>query len=145
MRTLSKTLVELIERNADKLRKQVVEDIKKHPGTRTYHTLSDAKLYSMVFEVYSQFDAWMSNRTAKEDIKRYFTELGRQQRDEGFALSEVIQALIIKRRRIWLLVDAESFLDTAEDLRMALDLVNRTLLFFDRAIYFTAVGFETKE
>ena len=111
MRTLSKTLVELIERNADKLRKRVVEDIKKNPGTRTYHTLSEAKLYSMVFEVYSQFDAWMSNRTAKEDIKRNFTALGRQRREEGFALSEVIQALIIKRRRIWLLVDAESFLD----------------------------------
>ncbi len=145
MITLSKNLVELIELNSDKLRKRVVEDIRKHHGTKTYHTLSEAQIYSWVLEVYSQFDKWMSNVITKEEIKRNYTALGRQQRKEGFALSEVIQALIITRRHIWLLVDYESFLDTAQDLRMAIDLVNQTLLFFDRAIYFTAVGFETKD
>ncbi|MEN6466167.1 MAG: hypothetical protein ABFD62_13380 [Syntrophaceae bacterium] len=142
MRSLSINLVRLIERNTDKLTRRVMEDIKKHPGAGTYRNLDEAQLYKRVFEVYHQFNHWMSDETTKEDIERVYRILGKQRQEEGFALSEVIQALIIARRHIWLLVDSESFLDTALDLHNAIDLVNRSILFFDRAIYFTAVGYE---
>lgn len=142
MRMLSQRLVELIQRNTDIMTKRVMEDIRKHPGTATYRTLDQEQLHARVFEVYNRFNLWMSDRSSKEDIKKFYTALGRQRRQEGFAISEVIQALIIARRHIWLLVDSEGFMDTALDLRNALDLVNRSVLFFDRAIYFTAVGFE---
>ena len=61
---------------------------------------------------------------------------------EGFALSEVIQALLVIRRVLWFKVQSDGFLDTALDLNMALALYNRVLLFFDRAIYFTSLGYE---
>lgn len=144
MRMLSKNLVNLIQRNTDIITKRVMADLKKHPGTKTYHTLDEAKLYSRVYEVYAEFNHFMAEETDREAIERVYTALGILRREEGFALSEVIQALIIARRHIWLLVDSESFLDTALDLRNAIDLVNRSILFFDRAIYFTAVGYETK-
>ncbi len=67
---------------------------------------------------------------------------GRQRHGEGFALSEVLEALILTRRHLWLLVLSEAFLDTALDLQQALDLNARAVLFFDRAMYFTALGFE---
>jgi hypothetical protein len=86
----------------------------------------------------------MSNETSKEDIKKIFMALGKRRREEGFALSEVIQALTITRRHLWLLVRSEGLMDTALDLYQAIDLINRSVLFFDRAIYFTAVGYETK-
>jgi Fe-S cluster assembly scaffold protein SufB len=145
MKVLSRKLVELVERNADTLTKRWLADVKKHPGTKTYHTYDEKKLYQRAFTVYSQFDKWMSNETTKEDIEKIYTTLGKQRRQEGFALSEVIQALIITRRHIWLLVRSAGLLDTALDLHQAIDLINRSVLFFDRAIYFTAVGFETKD
>jgi len=145
MQLLSRKLVELVERNADNLTKRWLADVKKHPGTKTYHTYDEKKLYQRAFTVYSQFDKWMSQETTTEDIKKIYIALGKQRREEGFALSEVIQALTITRRHIWLLVRSEGFLDTALDLYQAIDLINRSVLFFDRAIYFTAVGFETKD
>ncbi len=145
MRTLSKNLVDLIQRNWDTLTRRVMADIKKHPGAKTYRNLEEAQLYSRVYEVYSEFNHFMSDETNKEAIERVYQALGRQRRAEGFAVSEVIQALIIARRHIWLLVDSESFLDTALDLRNAIDLVNRSILFFDRAIYNTVVGYEQNE
>jgi hypothetical protein len=36
----------------------------------------------------------------------------------------------------------EGFLDTALDMYKALELNNRVILFFDRAILYTAVGYE---
>jgi hypothetical protein len=144
MKVLSRILVDLVEHNADTLTKRWLADVKKHPGTTTYHTFDEKKLYKRAFSVYSQFDKWMSNETSKEDIKKIFMALGKRRREEGFALSEVIQALTITRRHLWLLVRSEGLMDTALDLYQAIDLINRSVLFFDRAIYFTAVGYETK-
>jgi hypothetical protein len=70
--------------------------------------------------------------------------LGAQRREEGFSLAEVIQALIIARRHIWLKVQSEGFLDTILDLNQAMELSNRVVLFFDRAIVYTAVGYEQR-
>jgi hypothetical protein len=145
MKVLSRKLVELVEHNADTLTKRWLADVKKHPGTKTYHTYDEKQLYQRAFRVYSQFDKWMSNETTKKEIEKIYIALGKQRRQEGFALSEVIQALIITRRHIWLLVRSAGLLDTALDLHQAIDLINRSVLFFDRAIYFTAVGFETKD
>jgi hypothetical protein len=145
MKELSQKFVDLVEKNATKLTERVMSDIKKHSGTPTYRTYDEKLVYDRIFNVYHQFGKWMSTQTTAEDIRKVYTALGKQRRQEGFALSEVIQTLIITRRHIWLLVESEGYLDTALDLRLAIDLINRSVLFFDRAIYFTSVGFEGKD
>lgn len=142
MIALTKKLVVLLEDNVDTLTKRAMEDIKKHGGTKTYRTLTDAQLYSRVAQVYGQFDKWMLGEIKKNTIKQTFLAVGKRRREEDFAVSEVIQALIIIRRHIWIYVDSENFFETALDLRSAIDLINMTLVFFDWAIYFTTVGYE---
>ncbi len=145
MEFISDKLVKLIENNADQLTKNWLEDVQKHPTTPTYHTYDKEKLYQRAFRVYSHLGKWISKETSKEDIAQYYTALGKQRRKEGFALSEVIQALTITRRHVWLKVLSEGLLDTALDHHQALELNNRVVLFFDRAIFFTSVGYDKKE
>jgi len=142
MKFISDELVKLIERNADQLTNSWLRDVQKHASTPTYHTYDNKKLYQRAFEVYSQLGKWISRETTKKDIAEHYTALGSQRRKEGFALSEVIQALIITRRHVWLKVLSEGLLDTALDLYKALELNNRVVLFFDRAIFFTITGYE---
>lgn len=142
MEPICRRLVTLIERNADRLSRAWLSDVTKRAETPTYHTHSPEVLYQRVFRVYSQLSRWICQDTTKADIAEQYTELGRRRSREGFALSEVIEALILTRRHLWLLVLSEGFLDTAVDLHGALDLNARVVLFFDRAMYFTAVGFE---
>lgn len=139
---ISKKLVQMIEQDADTLSNKWLEDVRKRPETPTYHTFDPDELYRRVHLVYSQLGMWVSYETTKEDIATHYTALGAQRRKEGFALSEVIQALILTRRYIWLKVLADGFLDTALELHQGLDLTNRVVLFFDRAIYYTANGYE---
>ncbi len=141
---LSQRLVDLVEGNSEKLTQRVIHDLKTHPGTKSYRKYDDAQLYQRTFRVYKNFGKWMSTETTVADIRRDYIVLGKQRRREGFAASEVVQALIIIRRHIWLLVESEGFLDSAFDLRLAIDLINHTVVFFDRAIYYTVVGFESK-
>ena len=145
MEFLSDKLVKLIERDADQLTKKWLGNVQSHPTTPTYHTYDKKTLYHRAFRVYSQLGKWISRETSKEEIAEYYTALGKQRCKEGFALSEVIQALIITRRNIWLKVLSEGLLDTVLDHHQALELNNRVVLFFDRAIYFTSLGYEKTE
>ena len=142
MEFISDKLVKLIEKNAKQLSTNWLSDVQKHPHTPTYHEYNADELYKRAFDVYSRLSKWISKETTKDEICKHFSALGHQRREEGFAVSEVIQALIITRRHIWLKVMSEGFLDTALDMYKALELNNRVILFFDRAIHYTAVGYE---
>jgi hypothetical protein len=139
---ICKRLVDLIEHNADRLTRSWLADVKRRPETPTYHRYPDDLLYERVHEVYRNLGKWVCRETTAADVAREYTVLGRRRHAEGFALSEVLEALILTRRHLWLLVLSEAFLDTALDLQQALDLNARAVLFFDRAMYFAALGFE---
>jgi len=143
MEYMSDKLVKLIEKNANQLTKNWLNDVRKHPHTKTYHKYNEEELYNRAFDVYSRLSKWISRETSKEEIYDHYFALGVRRRKEGFSLSEVIQAMIITRRHIWLKVMSEGFLDTALDMYKALELNNRVVLFFDRAIHYTAIGYET--
>jgi len=135
-------LVKLIESHADELSRNLIQDLQKRDSTATFRTYDEKEIYERAFNVYSHLGKWISRETTKEEIAKHFTALGAKRRKEGFALSEIIQALIMTRRRLWLKILAEGLLDNALDLNQALDLNNRVILFFDRAIFYTAVGYQ---
>jgi hypothetical protein len=141
--TVSQKLVDLIERNAADLSGRWLELVKKHPSTRSYHTYDESELYERAFSVYSQLGKWLSDSTTREEVERIYTAMGAQRRKEGFKLSEVMQALIITRRVLWVKIEHDGLLDSALDLMQALQLNNRTILFFDRAMIYAAQGYET--
>ncbi len=142
---VSVKLLDLIEHNADELTTNWLRDVCKDECTPTYHNFDKLKLYERAFEVFSQLGKWISHETTREEIAEHYMNLGAQRREEGFSLSEVIHALILVRRHLWLKVLGEGLLDTILDLYQAIELNNRVTLFFDRAIYFITVGYQKKE
>ena len=140
---LKGALVKLIEENADELTRKWKDTVRTHPDMPTYRNYDEGKLYERAFSVYSQLGKWLSDDTTKDDIREIYTKLGSQRRAEGFHLFELLQALIITRRVLWFKIQSEGLLDTALDLNQALDLSNRTIVFFDRAMFYASQGFET--
>lgn len=135
-------LVDLIERNAEELTNNWLAQVHRDASLPTYRRFEHPELYTRAFRVYSQLGKWISRETTKEEIARDYIALGAQRRKEGFALSEVIQALFLIRRTLWRKIMDEGLLDTTYDLYQAIELNDRVTLFFDRAIFFTAVGYE---
>jgi len=138
----SRSLVWLIERNADLLTRNWLAVVRRDPDTPTFHNFDERELYGRAFEVYSELGKWISYQTNKQQIATHYTALGFARRREGFALSEVLKAFLIIRRVLWHKVEEDGLLDTALDLRMALELNNRVVLFFDRAMFYVARGYE---
>ena len=143
--SVSARLVRLIERDADHLTKRWIESVRAHDGMPTYRTYDETKLYERAFSVYSQLGRWLSADTTKDEIKEIYTALGAQRRAEGFRLSELIEAFIITRRVLWAKVESEGLLDTALDLNQALALSDRAIVFFDRAMFYAAQGYESAD
>jgi hypothetical protein len=140
--SVSNRLVSLIERNADELTLNWLRDIKKNPNTPTYRGYDENKLYDRAFRVYSHLGRWISRETTKQEIARHYEALGAERHREGFALSEVIHAIICTRRHLWLKIMAEGLIDNVLELNQAMELNNRVVLFFDRAIFYTILGYE---
>jgi hypothetical protein len=140
----SRKLVGLIERNADELTTSYVLSIQRDQRMPMYQTFNQKEVFRRAYRVYSQLGKWISRETTKEEMRDYWTSLGRQRRKEGFPFSEIVLSLCHIRRVLWEKVQSEGVLDTALDLYQAIDLHNRVVLFFDRALYFAASGYEEK-
>lgn len=140
----SRKLVDLIERNADDLTMSYVQDIRRDPRMPSYQGFDQKEIFRRAFRVYSQLGKWISHETTKEEVMEYWTALGRRRRREGFPFSEIVLSLSHIRRLLWAKVQDEGLMDTALDLYQAIDLHNRVIVFFDRAVYYAAVGYEEK-
>jgi len=138
----SRKLVDLIERSADELTTAYVQDIRRDPRMPSYQGFDQREIYKRAYLVYSQLGKWISRETTKEEMRNYWRALGRQRRREGFPFSEIVLSLCHIRRLLWDKVQTAGLLDTALELYQAIDLHHRVIVFFDRAVYYAALGFE---
>ena len=112
----SMKLLDLIERNAEELTQQWIRTIQNDPETPTYHSFEEATLHDRAYNVYRNLGRWISHKTAEKDVAAVYTELGSTRHGEGFALSEVVLALIFSRQILWNKMQDEGLLDNALDL-----------------------------
>ncbi len=139
---ISQSLVELIGKNAENLARQWLQDVTKNYHTPFYHTFNPDSLYERALDMYKRLGHWLSVETPKEESARFYMKYGKDRYHEGFPLPELIYSFILYRRHLWLYILHSRFLDSAYELLRALELNNRVILFFDRALYNMASGYE---
>jgi hypothetical protein len=139
---LSQKFVELIEKNADSIAKEWLKDVTHNAYTPTYHTFDPDRLYERAFSMYKWLGEWLSIQTGKEKTAEYYKKYGKDRFLEGFPLQELIYSFILFRRHLWLFILHAGFLDTAYELLRGMELNNRVILFFDRALYNMVLGYQ---
>jgi hypothetical protein len=137
-------LVKFIETHAEELTQNWLKIVRTQSQTRTYQAFDPDKLHDRALKCFNHLARWVARDFRKGDIASYYTAEGAKRRREGFALAEVIRSFIVGRRVLWFKIQAEGMLGTILDQDLALELNNRVVLFFDRAIYFTTLGYEQK-
>ncbi|MBI4454555.1 MAG: RsbRD N-terminal domain-containing protein [Acidobacteria bacterium] len=141
---IAQKLIHLIEAHATELAGRWLRDVQKNQETPTYHHFPEDNLHERAYDVYCQLGKWIETESHQRRIGEIYTKLGAERYREGFRLSEVVQALILTKRHLWMFVLEQGFFDSALELYQAQDLYNSVDLFFDRAIHFTVRGFETE-
>jgi 8-oxo-dGTP diphosphatase len=139
---LSDKLIRLIEKNAEVISKQWLEDVTTRKSTPTYARFDPETTFERNKNVIRQFGNWLGGSYTDKDMKRFYRKLGKDRRKEGFSLSEVLSALSLNRKYIWEFALSQGMWNKAIDIYMVLELERRMMLFFDRASFHIAKGYE---
>jgi len=139
---LSDKLIRIIEQNADVISNHWLEDVRTNKSTPGYARFSPEASVRRGRIVIEQFGKWLGGDYLDKDIKRYYHQLGSDRRKEGFALSEVISALSLTRKHTWEFALSQHMWTKTIDIYLTLELERRMMLFFDKAAYHIAKGYE---
>jgi len=139
-----KKLVDLVERDAELITTRAMKELLTREETRHYRNLPEDRVYDRVYDVYKRLGFWLEGEKSKANIREFYTELGRQRFHEGIPLSEVIMALLLLKRQLWLYEEENKILTTCFEFRQCLEHNNTVVMFFDRCIFFVAQGYEAE-
>ena len=138
---ITNKFVKLIEENHQIIVEQYMNDLLRNKKTAAYRNLDRQGIYESGDKVYRELSLWLSKGRSEREIDNFYEKLGKMRLQQGIPASQVFHALVLLKRHMWLFVKQRLENDVVE-YQQAIDLVNRVILFFDRAIYHMLIGHE---
>jgi len=134
-------LVQLIETHADKLSEGLVNKLKDTEECSELLSMVPAhELKHRTYEIYSHLSDWLLSKTRSEIEERYIG-LGARRARQGVPFSQVMYAVHATKQNLWDYLWLEGLLEP-EDLIREMELLRSLNQFFDRALYYAAIGYE---
>ena len=137
---LEKRLIEIIEDKSSEITQVWYRDLKESHYTPTMKGISEDEGMRMAIGVYEDLNGWLLP-AGTHDLKGRYQEFGEHLFHRGFQLEEVVMILVLLKRYLWLALLELGLMTTNLNIYQALELNNKVVLYFDRAIYFALVGY----
>jgi len=138
---LSDALVSFVQDNADEITHMWFEEVRSKPSTLSYQRVDADQLRERGRFAVSQFGRWLKGNEADQEVRDFYNVLGRDRKAQGFALYEVLSSLMLLRKHLWVYSRSRGVWDRPIDVYKVLELNRRIAVFFDKALYNTALGF----
>jgi 8-oxo-dGTP diphosphatase len=138
---LSDALVSLVRDNAHEISRRWLETVCSSPSTPTYRRADRDGMQTRAMAALSRFRFWLSGDEADAEIRSFYRALGREWREQGFELPEVLSALTLLRKEIWTFAREFHVQERTLDFYRVMELNRRIVLFFDKALYHTSRGY----
>jgi hypothetical protein len=134
-------LVRLIESHAEELAATLEEKAITNPQVSHFKTIPAHELRERVYEIYRHLGDWLLGKN-ELDIEQRYRQIGARRAQQRVPLSEVVQAIVLTKENLWEFLQSEAIADRAVEIMGELELLQMLEMFFDRAIYYAAVGYE---
>jgi succinate-acetate transporter protein len=118
-----------------------LDSLRRSPQTPSYGVVSDAELINASEFALTQVDEYFTGKPSESDIREFFHQLGATRAAQGLPLPELISAILLLKREIWISARTHGVWESAMDLQKALDLSRELGRFFDRAVYYASAGY----
>lgn len=139
---LAYRLVRLIEAHSDQLAGALLERVQSSEKTIAYVTqVPEHELRSRTSEVYQNLGEWLLGKT-ESDVERRYQEIGARRAVQGVPLTQLISSLILTKDTLWEFLLKEAGVERPVEVFGELELLQLLDQFFDRAIYYAAIGYE---
>ena len=135
-------LVQLIEHNADKLSEGLMGRLKRSECcNELLGSVPSHEVKQRTFEIYRNLTDWLMNKTESEIEERYMG-IGSRRARQGVPFSQFLYAIHATKANLWDFLQQEGLLEPGE-LISEMELLRAMEHFFDRALYFSSVGYES--
>ncbi len=138
---LAGRLVRLIEKHSEQLSRELSEKVWNSPRCSDLRKVPPDELRHRASEIYQNLSSWLMDKTETEVEQRY-TELGARRAGQGVAYSHFLWAITETKGHVFAFVKREGLSESAVELHGELELMYLLDQFFDRALYYTALGYE---
>jgi hypothetical protein len=134
-------LVRLIESHADELAAGLEKRVEASQQVTHFRDISAQELRDRVYEIYRHLGEWLLGKN-ELDVEQRYREIGIRRAQQKVPLSEVVQAIVLVKENLWDFLKSAAVMDRAAEILGELELLQMLEMFFDRAIYYAAVGYE---
>ncbi len=134
-------LVRLIEGHADELAAGLEVRVLGSSQVAHFRNVPGHELKERVYEIYRHLGEWLLGKN-QQDIEHRYREIGERRAAQGVPLSEVLEAIILTQENLWDFLKSEAVVDRAVEIMGELELLQMLEWFFDRGMYYAAVGYE---
>jgi len=134
-------LVRLIETHSQALAACLLDQVQNSELTQSYQNVPPKELQERVYEIYRHLGEWLMGKDEVQLEQRYL-EIGARRARQRVPLSEVVWVIVLTKENLWEFIKKESVLERPVEVFGELEMLQLLEQFFDRAIYYAAVGYE---
>jgi hypothetical protein len=138
---LAYRLLRLVETHSEALAAGLLEKTMNSPLLPGYRNVPPGELEQRVYEIYRHLADWLLGKSELDVEKRYL-QIGEKRARQNVPLSQLIWAIILTKKNLWDFLKREAVLDRPAEISGELEVEELLDQFFDRAIYYAAVGYE---
>jgi hypothetical protein len=140
---LAYRLVRLIETHSERLAQELTAKLQACEKTRAFfEKVPPDDFQQRVLDVYTHLGEWLLGK-AEAEIEGRFTEIGKMRAVQGVVLSEMLWVMIQMKDHLCEFLKEEAAPDRPVEAYGELEMQQRLEQFFDRALYYAAVGYES--
>ncbi len=141
---LSDRLIEMIEHNARDIAEICVSDVQINWSTPSYHNFDGTRLFKRFYIILSQFGKWLGGGYSDNQIRIFYTKVGRERKKEGLPLADVLSTLSLIKKQVFTFTISRGMWERTINIYMSLELDRRIMLFFDKISYYITNGYENQ-
>ena len=134
-------LVKLIETHSNELASALLNRVRSSEATPDYYLVPDEDLRERVYEIYRNLGDWLISRD-EFDLEQRYEKIGARRAKQSVPMSQVAWAIVLTKDNLWEFLKLHSEMERPVEAFGELEMLQLLDLFFDRAIYFAAVGYE---
>jgi hypothetical protein len=134
-------LVHLIETHSQSFATCLLDRVQGSDATPDYKNVNAEELKARVYEIYRHLGDWLLTKD-ELDLERRYLKIGAARARQDVPFSQVAWAIILTKDNLWEFLKKESRMDRPVEIYGELEMLQLLDHFFDRAIYYAALGYE---
>ncbi|MBN2468788.1 MAG: hypothetical protein JXD19_11640 [Deltaproteobacteria bacterium] len=129
-------MINLTIKHAKEIATEVCSSLRENIRTPWYHSQSQQWCILRCTDLYENIGKlYHSSKPYYQEVDEYFTKFAKMKYQEGTPLHELIYAIVMMRRQMWLFTEGKALVETGIDLHNRVETIGKMIHIFDRAIY----------